>query len=235
MNVKIIKSLTISILIFLSGCDNSKKPKVFSKKDLKNMTPADILQGLSDGNQRFYTDSKLKRASLQSKGELAAQVGQSPKAVILCCMDSRSIPEIVFDQSIADIFTLRVAGNVVNKDILASMEFATKFVGSKLIVVMGHTACGAIKGACNNVKSGNLTHLLKTIQPAVEAVDKNRNCKDDQIINKIAEKNVENMIHQIINESNTIKEQLDKKEIAIVGAMHNLESGKVEFKIFKGL
>jgi carbonic anhydrase len=195
-------------------------------------TPDNILEELIEGNKRFYLDSPLKRQSLISLSQKASKVGQFPKAVILACMDSRSIPEIVFDQSIADIFTLRVAGNVINKDILASMEFAVQQAGVKVIVIMGHTQCVAITAACKEVATGNLESLIATIKPAVTAIkkqDQQFDCNNDAIIKNVVMQNVHNMIQRVIENSAIIRALLVKKSIRLVGALHDLESGIVTF------
>jgi carbonic anhydrase len=226
-----------SILI-LTGCV-LEKHDLFDKKNQQKMSPGQVLQDLIAGNKRSCSNVRLKRGSLQAKGAQASRVGQSPKAVILACMDSRSIPEIVFDQSIADIFTLRVAGNVVNKDMLASMEYATKHVGTRLIVIMGHTHCGAIKAACKDVQGGNLAYVLDAIQPAVKAKKyKSKQyslCDDTSVITEIASQNVANMMQVVLQESTIIRDMIARKEIAMVGAIHDLESGIVTFKFSKGL
>jgi len=200
------------------------------------LTPGQVLQDLIDGNKRFYSKSALKRRSAVALSRKASKHGQFPKAVILACMDSRSIPEIIFDQSIADIFTLRVAGNVVNDDMLASMEYATQYVGSKVIVVMGHTQCGAIKAACGGTASSdNLASLIATIKPAVTMVkdempDKELDCSNAEVIKNITLQNVRNMIKRVIKDSKIIQELLTKGSIKVVGALHDIASGVVTFE-----
>ena len=167
--------------------------------------------------------------------KIAKNQGQFPKAVVLACMDSRSVPEIIFDQSIADIFTLRVAGNIVNNDMLASLEYATKYSGSKLIVIMGHTHCSAIKAVCEGNLIGNLQSLACAIDPAVKTVkkqnqDKQLDCNDNNTTKDITLQNVRNMISRVIKGSDIIQALLTKGTIKIVGALHDLESGIVTFE-----
>jgi carbonic anhydrase len=195
-------------------------------------TPDNILEDLIEGNKRFYSNSPLIRQSLISLSQKASKAGQFPKAVILACMDSRSIPEIVFDQSIADIFTLRIAGNVINKDILASMEFAVQQVGVKVIVIMGHTQCVAITAACKGKVAGNLGSLTAAIEPAVTQIkkqDQQFDCNNDATIKNIVMQNVHNMKQLVIEDSIIIRKLVVKKSIMLVGAVHDLESGIVTF------
>ena len=160
--------------------------------------------------------------------------GQFPFATILSCIDSRVSSELIFDQGIGDIFSVRVAGNFVNEDILGSMEFACKLAGTKVIVVLGHTACGAVKGACDDAKLGNLTALLSKIKPAVEAVTEPadaslRNSGNIDFVNTVAEKNVSMTIDNIRTESPVLKEMEDEGAIKIVGAMYDIKNGSVTF------
>ncbi|TDL99393.1 MAG: carbonic anhydrase [Flavobacteriaceae bacterium] len=166
--------------------------------------------------------------------KLSTRDGQFPFATILSCIDSRVSAELVFDQGLGDIFSIRIAGNFVNQDILGSMEFACKIAGSKLIVVLGHTSCGAIKGACDDAKMGNLTHLLEKIKPAVASVKlpeepANRTSKNDQFVDEVAKNNVSLAIDKIRIESPILKEMEDKGEIKIVGALYDVHNGRVDF------
>jgi carbonic anhydrase len=159
--------------------------------------------------------------------------GQFPFAFILNCIDSRVPAEIIFDQGIGDIFNARIAGNVVNEDILGNMEFACKLAGAKLIVVLGHTSCGAVKGACDHVELGNLTGLLKKIEPAINAIKTpegtDRSSNNLDFVNEVAVKNVELTIKNIKHKSPVLTELIEKKEIEIVGAMYDIETGIVNF------
>ena len=209
----------------------NKLDHILTSEKQKNITPTQALKRLKVGNERFLT-SKMAHRDLLSVASYMAKHGQSPFAVVLNCIDSRSIPEIIFDQGIGDIFTARVAGNVINTDILASMEYATKVAGAKLIVIMGHTHCGAVDAACQGVKMGNITELLEKIQPAVSQVEKNtklRSCQSLKLLDQIAKQNVLNMIEETLQESPIIQSQVKEKKIIIVGAMHDIATGKVIF------
>jgi carbonic anhydrase len=195
-----------------------------SKETLKVMSPVKSLELLKEGNKRFL-DKKQTDRNLLEQTELTSS-GQYPFAVILGCVDSRVPPELIFDLGIGDVFSIRIAGNFVNPDILGSMEFATKVVGSKHILVLGHTSCGAIQGAKDQVELGNLTGLVNKLQPAVEAL---RAGSDDPDINQIAEKNVELTIEEIKEKSPILKEMVENHEIAISGAMYDVATGKVKF------
>lgn len=189
-----------------------------------------VLQTLVEGNARFVA-GKPREHDYQAQ-ILDTKKTQAPSTVVLSCMDSRSIPELAFDKGIGSVFTLRVAGNVINQDILGSMEYATKVVGAKLIVVMGHTNCGAIKAACKDAKLGNLTDLLQDIRPAVKTVEsnvQNAECTDKTFVDQIAKQNVLNMIHAIPVQSPIIAELLKNNEVKIVGAMYDVSTGKVSF------
>lgn len=193
-------------------------------------SPAQVIQILKDGNARFVGNKNLnKDAHAQVK---ATGGGQFPLAAVLGCIDSRVPAEQIFDLGIGDIFNARVAGNFANTDILGSLEFACKVAGSKAILVLGHTSCGAVKGACDAVKLGNLTSMLENIQPAVDAVTDitdNRNSSNAEFVQKVADANVEQTIAFIRNNSEVLKDMEDKGEITIQGAMYDVASGEVKF------
>jgi carbonic anhydrase len=194
------------------------------------MTPAEALQMLKDGNERFIAEQMLNREFDDQVDQTAT--GQYPFAVVLGCIDSRVPPEIVFDQGIGDIFSARVAGNFVNSDILGSMEFATAVAGSKVIVVLGHTSCGAVKGACDQVEMGNLTHTLSNIAPAIYAVtdvEGERNSSNAEYVSKVAHANVELTVQNILDRSPVIRDQVEQGEVMVVGAMYDVTSGQVTF------
>lgn len=197
-----------------------------------SITPAKALQFLKEGNERFVNNLKVSRDLLQQANE--TREGQFPFAVILSCIDSRTSAELIFDQGLGDVFSIRIAGNVVNTDIIGSLEFACKVAGSKLIVVLGHTNCGAIKGACDHVEMGSLTELLSKIQPAVyeerdtKEVDK-RNSKNYKFVENVADLNVRRSVKSIVNRSYILEQMIENGEIAIIGAKHHLDSGHVEF------
>ncbi|OCH98018.1 carbonic anhydrase [Legionella jamestowniensis] len=204
--------------------------KITSAATQQSMTPKEALQRLKEGNQRFLSQTKLSRDYLaQAK---RSSYGQFPWAVVLNCMDSRSVPELFFDQGLADLFILRVAGNVLNEDILGSLEFATKAAGSRLIVVLGHTSCGAVAGACNDVSLGHLDHVLDKIKPVVGPTEKEtgiKDCSKPELINAIAKNNALNVARQIREQSPIIRNLLDKGQIGIVAGVHDLRTGKVTF------
>ena len=205
---------------------------IVEKKNMNNATQASnlILQSLKQGNERL-TSGKMQQYDYHQQIK-DTQLTQSPKAIVLSCMDSRSIPEVIFNQGIGDIFTLRVAGNVINQDILGSMEYGTDVVGAKLIVVMGHTRCGAVTAACQNEQLGSLTGLLKMIHPAVESTEKKlktKACSNPTIIDEAAKQNVINMVHRIPEKSTIIAKLVQTGKLKIVGAMHDVATGKVTF------
>lgn len=206
--------------------------KVHTRETQATMTPQKSLQYLKEGNQRFQNNLKANRNLLEQVNDTSD--GQFPFATILSCIDSRVSAELVFDQGLGDVFSIRIAGNFINEDILGSMEFASKLAGTKLIVVLGHTSCGAIKGACDDVKMGNLTGMLAKIKPAVEAVvipseGNMRNSKNLDFVDAVSEKNVNLSIDKIRSTSPILKEMDDKNEIAIVGAMYDINTGAVTF------
>ena len=206
--------------------------KAHSLETQGSISPAKALEFLKEGNQRFVSNLKVNRNLLQQANE--TREGQWPFAVILSCIDSRTSAELIFDQGLGDVFSIRIAGNVVNTDIIGSIEFACKVAGSKLIVVLGHTSCGAIKGACDHVEMGNLTELLSKIQPAVyqeqTVVEKEkRSSKNIDFVENVASLNVRNSVKTIVNRSYILEQMIEKGEIAIVGGKHHLDTGMVEF------
>ena len=198
-----------------------------TKETQENLTATDAHRILVEGNQRFVQNVKAQR-DLKSQ-VLATSSGQFPFAVVLSCIDSRVPAELVFDQGIGDIFSVRIAGNVVNEDILGSMEFACKLAGSKIVVVMGHTRCGAVNGACQHVEMGNLTPLLKKIEPAVKKIQPEGNITERADIEKVTVENVKIAIDEIREKSAVLSEMEKNGDIEIVGALYSVESGEVEF------
>ena len=198
-----------------------------TKEIQENLTPKCAHYILVQGNKRFAENLKAQR-NLKDQ-VLATSSGQFPFAVILSCIDSRVPAELVFDQGIGDIFSVRVAGNVVNEDVLGSMEYACKVAGSKILVVMGHTKCGAVTAACKNVKLGNVTALLEKINPAVNAIRKNDNELTDEQIEEVSFENVNVAIDRIRKESPILAEMEENGEIEIVGASYDVNTGLVEF------
>ncbi|SDX68709.1 carbonic anhydrase [Lutibacter oricola] len=206
--------------------------KAHTRETQATMTPEKSLQYLIEGNKRFQDNLKANRNLLEQVNDTSE--GQFPFATILSCIDSRVSAELVFDQGLGDIFSVRIAGNFVNDDILGSMEFACKLAGTKLIVVLGHTACGAVKGACDDAKLGKLTGMLSKIKPAVNAVTSPedsslRNSGNIEFVNNVAEQNVMLTIDKILKDSEVLAEMQSKGEIKIVGAMYDIHSGAVKF------
>ncbi len=206
--------------------------KAHNRESQSQMTPEKALQFLVEGNKRFMESLSKNRNLLQQINETSE--GQWPFAVILSCIDSRTSAELIFDQGLGDIFSVRIAGNFSNSDILGSLEFACKVAGSKLVVVLGHSKCGAIKGACDDVKLGNLTSMLANIKPAVQAVKlpaepQFRNSKNGEFVEAVAHMNVEMTMAEILENSDVLREMYEKKEISIVGGMYNVETGQVDF------
>ena len=206
--------------------------KAHTKETQATMTPEKSLQYLKEGNIRFQYNIKSNRNLLEQINETSE--GQFPFATILSCIDSRVSAELVFDQGLGDIFSVRIAGNFVNEDILGSMEYACKLAGSKLIVVLGHTSCGAIKGACDGSKLGNLTKMLEKIKPAINAVSlpedlSLRNSLNLEFVDNVATKNVQLTIDKILGGSDVLAEMQNNGEIMIIGAMYNVNTGVVTF------
>jgi len=203
--------------------------RTLTKEIQNSLTPAMALQLLRNGNQRFINNLKLHRNLLEQVNETSD--GQHPFAVVFGCIDSRISAELVFDQGLGDIFSIRVAGNVVNEDIVASMEFACKIAGAKIVLVLGHTRCGAVKGACDGVEMGNLTALLHKIKPAiintdVTAFDPNN---PYSFVNAVAESNVHHVMDEICRASTILDQMVKEGSIDIVGGMYDVETGRVEF------
>jgi carbonic anhydrase len=213
-----------------AGAAGTAVSSVQTKESQAAMTPAQALAELKSGNARFVAGKPLHR---DFPAQVAATAsGQYPFAVVLSCLDSRQPIEIVLDQGVGDIFSARVAGNVLNDDILGSMEFACKVSGAKLIAVIGHSNCGAIKGAIDDVQLGDLTGLLTKIKPAMDAVPADvspRTTKNYAFVNDVAEENVKLVMKEIRERSPILREMLDKGEIGLVGGMYDLKTGKVQF------
>jgi len=220
-------------ILVLSTCyaDNANQiiTTGMSQSAQEKITPEQALEKLKAGNKRFATGNMHQYNYKMIRKNTAK--GQYPYAVILSCLDSRSAPDITFDQGLGDIFVGRVAGNVISDNMLGSMEFATEFGGAKLIVVMGHTDCGAIKGACARIGENNLGRLLSNIKPAVDTIDKNNNldCNNPKTINAIAKQNVINQVNNIYYQSRKIRRLVNAHKVMLVGAMHNLATGKIDF------
>lgn len=202
-----------------------------SEKTQKAMTPDSAIEMLKAGNARFVNQDFINRNFPEQIN--ATTSGQYPFGAVLSCIDSRVPAEIVFDQGIGDIFSARVAGNVVDVHVLGSLEYAVKYAGSKLIVVLGHTSCGAVKGACDDLKDGNLTGLLAAIRPAVNvtrtAPDEERNSHNKKFVNEVVENNVKMTMEKMLADSDIIREMAELGAIKVVGAIYDVATGKVRF------
>ncbi|MBN2616399.1 MAG: carbonic anhydrase [Bacteroidales bacterium] len=199
----------------------------------QNITAEEALKLLKEGNKRFLDHHFIHRDFEEQRQETSE--AQYPFAVILSCIDSRMPTEIIFDQGIGDIFNIRMPGNIINKDVLGSLEFACRLSGTPLIVVMGHTSCGAVKGACDHVKLGNLTGLLTKIEPAIAAVQTApgvlRNSENQDFVNEVAKVNVKVAMDEISKGSKILDAMIQTQEVKLVGAMYDLESGAVDFDL----
>ena len=194
------------------------------------MTPDEALARLKEGNRRFVNGQSLRRDYLAQMQ--ATSSGQYPFAAVLACIDSRSSPEIVFDQGIGDLFVARVAGNYAEPGIVGSIEFATKVAGAKLVVVMGHTECGAIKGACDDVKLGNLTTVIQSLRPAVDdvkEVEEDRTSKNKKFVLLVTEANIRRTVAKLRSDSPILRELEQSGQIKIIGAMHDISTGQVSY------
>jgi carbonic anhydrase len=204
--------------------------KTLTKEMQAAITPAQAKELLKEGNKRFVNNLKINRNLLQQANDTSD--GQHPFAVILSCIDSRTSAELIFDQGLGDIFSVRIAGNIINEDILGSMEFGCRVAGAKIIVVLGHSKCGAVKGACDHVEMGNLTALLTKIRPAVDdelTVKTNRNSGNAEFVEKVAAINVQRTVNAIQQRSPILKEMIEQGEISIVGGNHDITTGLVSF------
>lgn len=204
--------------------------KTLTKEIQTSITPEKAIEILKTGNERFVNNLKANRNLLQQVNETSD--GQHPFAVILSCIDSRTSAELIFDQGLGDIFSIRIAGNILNEDILGSMEFACKIAGAKAVVVLGHSKCGAIKGACDNVEMGNLTALLTKIRPAVDdelIIKENRNSSNAEFVEKVAVINVKRTVKAIMDRSPILNEMIKTGELDLIGGMYDVETGVVTF------
>lgn len=237
-SLRLLPLLTLGIGLALPGPALAKKTApapapvtaVQTKETQAAMTPEQSLALLKAGNARFVSGTMLERDLIaQVKGTAS---GQAPHAVVLGCIDSRVPPELVFDQGIGDIFAPRIAGNFLNTDILGSIEFATELAGAKSVVVLGHTACGAVKGACDGAKMGNLTHTLSNITPAVYAVgdDKGeRSSKNAVFVEAVAEENVRQTVANLLERSPILAKRVADGKLTVIGAVHDISTGEVRW------
>ena len=230
-------SATLLLLLALTGCSTSAPTSTPQRRDLAALkaeqaalTPAQVLAALRRGNERFASGKPEPRDMLHDQQTTAG--GQFPHAVLLSCIDSRAPAEFVFDAGIGDLFNARIAGNVANQDLVGSMEFACAAAGAKLVLVMGHTRCGAVKGACDHVQLGNLTGLLDKIQPAVEAVRNvpgERNSTNSKFVEAVSEANVRLTVARIRELSPILRDLESAGKIQIVGCIYDLGTGRVQF------
>lgn len=228
----LLKGVVIGIVIALFyRMKKGEKASITLTKELRDsITPKEAVAMLEEGNERFVNNLNANRNLLKQINETSDS--QHPFAIILSCIDSRTSAELIFDQGLGDIFSCRIAGNILNDDILGSMEFACKFAGAKLIMVLGHTACGAVKGACDDVKAGHLTDLLYKIKPAIKhekTMKEHRNGSNNDFVDKVAEMNVAVVLKQIPKQSSIIRDMLEKEQIALIGGMYDITSGVVKF------
>lgn len=231
-------AILLTFLITLAACAPQKSPPIsrtINKDEQSLITPDTALARLKEGNARFITNTSLLRdypAQVKS-----SSAGQYPFAAVVSCLDSRSAPEIVFDQGIGDLFVARVAGNYATVDIIGSLEFATKVSGAKLIVVLGHTECGAIKGSCDNVQLGNLTTVLASIHPAVEDVqnvDGERTSKNKAFVKAVTIANIRRTVAKLRHDSPILAELEHSGQLKIVGALQDIATGEVAFYEWDG-
>jgi len=225
--------LTVLLLAAGIACQSTpphRAPAAPTQAAQATITPAEALERLKAGNDRHVANQPLARNWATARAETAQ--GQYPYAVILSCLDSRTSSEIIFDAGLGEVFNARVAGNVLDDDILGSMEFGCKAAGAKLIAVVGHTECGAVKGACTGVELGNLTGLLAKIQPAVTAVTGSQKADikgNPGLVNEVARANVRLVMQQIRDRSPILREMIESGQVGLVGGLHDLDSGRVTF------
>ena len=204
--------------------------KIFSKQQQLEYSAEEVLKDLKRGNERYVNNQPLERNIDSLKADATA--GQNPKAIILSCVDSRVPVETVFDQSIGDVFVTRIAGNIESNDVLASMEYATKVAGCKLIFVLGHESCGAVSAACDKVRMGNISALVRKIEPAMEAstnIDQPHNSSNKKYVDQVIDTNVRLTCDRIYKTSDIIKNLVDANNVQIAGGVYSLSSGKVHF------
>ncbi len=229
----LLSSAVLVSLAIVGGCasDASTRAtvtKTMTQSEQQAMSPDQAIAKLKAGNKRFVAGTSEHR-DLVAQAHTTAS-GQYPFAIVLACIDSRAAPEIIFDQGLGDVFVPRVAGNYVQADILGSMEFATKVAGARLVVVVGHSACGAVKGACDNVQLGNLTTVIEAIRPAVDAVQNvpgERNSSNKAFVHEVTEENVRLTVAKIRRDSPILRDLETSGQIKIVGAIHDLDTGEV--------
>jgi len=232
----ILPAVALLLLLCLAGC-STPAPTPPPRRDLATLraeqlalTPSEVLKSLRQGNARFLSGKSAPRDRLHDQQIIAA--GQYPHAVVLSCMDSRAPAEFVFDQGLGDLFNLRIAGNIADEDLVGSMEYGCAVAGAKLVLVMGHTDCGAVKGACDHIQFGNLTGLLNKIQPAVEAVRDvpgELNSKNSSFVEAVSAAHVQLTVARIRELSPTLRDLERAGKIQMIGCIYNLQTGRVQF------
>ena len=235
--LNLLPARALLLLLALTGCSTTAPISTPQRRDLATLkveqaalTPAQVLESLQRGNERFASGRLEPRDMLHDQQVTVA--GQYPRAVILSCMDSRAPAEFVFDQGLGDLFNARIAGNIADHDLVGSMEYACAVVGAKLVLVMGHTDCGAVKGACDHVQLGNLTGLLDKIQPAVEAVRDvpgERDSKNSKFVEAVSEAHVRLTVARILELSPVLRDLQSAGKIQITGCIYDLKTGRVQF------
>lgn len=213
--------------LFANAMKTTKLPPIITQEFQQSLTPNDVLNILKEGNERFTSNVSLARDLSTQRENLAS--AQYPLAVILGCIDSRAPSELIFDLGLGVVFNARVAGNILNDDILGSIEFACKIAGAKLIVVMGHSNCGAIKGACDGVRLAHITSIMEKINPVIDSVKKTSNLQGAELLAEVTHQNTQNVKEQILSKSDIIKEMTSKNEVKIVSCVYSLETGRVNF------
>lgn len=230
-SVRIMKPILLAALLaFSSQLTARDLTKPLDAEAQAKLTPTEVVQLMKDGNQRFLANKPVERDFLSQIKQTST--GQYPMATVLGCIDSRVPHEIVFDKGVGDIFSVRIAGNFINSDILGSMEFASAVAGSKVIVVLGHTECGAVKGACDNVEMGNLTSTLSNIAPAVYSVahrHEERSSKNKAFVNDVTHANVDMTARNIVERSPILRDLVAQGKLVVIGAMHDVQTGEVTF------
>lgn len=204
--------------------------RTLTRESRNALTPTSAIEVLRKGNERFVNNLRANRNLLQQVNETSD--GQHPLAIVLSCIDSRTSAELIFDQGLGDIFSCRIAGNVLNDDILGSMEFACKVAGAKAIVVLGHSKCGAVMGACDGVRMGNLSGLLRKIEHAIELESETigeRTSRNPEFVARVAELNVLLVKRQVMDRSPLLAGMIEAGELALVGGMYDVDTGSVEF------
>ncbi len=234
----------LCLLFIQSGCSKEQQKvqepvtsevkrndSALTKERQSNLTIDEIIQHFKDGNERFLKGTTIQN-DFHKQVEQTGSQGQFPKAIVLSCIDSRAPTEVIFDKGIGDIFGTRVAGNYADEGVIGGIEYACKVAGAKVIIVLGHTDCGAVKSACDNVKLGNITYVMDEIKPAVDSVKGiagERNSANKDFVKEVTKKNVQLTMKKILEDSEIISEMAKEGKVKIIGAVYDVKTGKVEF------